>query len=190
MDFDRGYKTFCGTLCDIMDKDWGKQEDKFAASWPFLNHIPPIAWKPMVSIAVEKWDGWPKNWAKCVKEVYELWRGGSHHSTVKYERDYDDRFPVELMRVAYSILVEKGDREFLRYCDAEHMPVSDRERIVMKNKVVKGEVRINTNDIKNKIGIACGHRPITVTPERMAQLQAQKEVILRQPGEDAEELLF
>lgn len=190
MDFDRGYKAFCGTLCDIMDKDWSKQEDKFAASWQFLNHIPTIAWKPMVGIAVEKWDGWPKNWAKCVKEVYELWRGGSHHSTVKYERDYDDRFPVELMRMAYSVLVEKGEREFLRYCDAEHMPLSDRDRVVMKHRVVNGEVKINVQDIKAKIGGVSGGRPIVVTPERMAQLQAQKEVILRQPGEDAEDLLF
>lgn len=73
-EMERHYKNFCNDLADIFDKDWNKVEDKFATSAQFLEHIPRFAWKPMVQIAVDTWDGWPRNWVKAVNEIYSLFR--------------------------------------------------------------------------------------------------------------------
>jgi hypothetical protein len=73
-ELERNYRMFCNDLCDILDKDFSKIEDRFITGYRFLNHIPVNAWKPMVKVAVDAWASWPRNWAKAVNEIYELWR--------------------------------------------------------------------------------------------------------------------
>ncbi len=71
------YKTFCVSLCDLFDRDWEKYSDRMTIGYEFLNHIPREAWKPMVQMAVDKWESWPRNWVKSIKELYQLWQGES-----------------------------------------------------------------------------------------------------------------
>jgi hypothetical protein len=70
----REYDTFCGTLCNLFDKDWAKVGDKVETGWGFLSHIPDSGWNPMTKIAVDTWDSWPRNWVKAVSEIYGLWK--------------------------------------------------------------------------------------------------------------------
>ena len=73
-EMDRHYKAFCNDLADIFDKDWNRIEDRFITAYQFLVHIPASAWRPMVAIAADTWEGWPRNWVRAVKEVYGLYR--------------------------------------------------------------------------------------------------------------------
>jgi hypothetical protein len=133
------YKAFCGDLVRNFDKDWVKVGPKFDFGWKFLEHIPENAWKQMIPIAINLWDGWPRNWIKAVKEVYETWRrDGGLGSNTNYNRDNDVRFPVALMHKASDILQERGYLEYSAYCDSVGMPKTDRDRVEFKHKVIKG----------------------------------------------------
>lgn len=71
---EKAYKAFCGDLAKNFNIDWAKHVSKLDFAFRFLEHIPEIAWKPMVQIAVNRWDGWPRNWTKAIKEVYRLYQ--------------------------------------------------------------------------------------------------------------------
>jgi len=102
------YKSFCVDLVRSFDKDWSKTQLKIDFAYKFLEHVPLKAWPEMVRIAIETWDGWPRNWAKSVKDIYESWRRDAGHSgaVIKYNPDDDVRFPVNLMTQAFKILCE------------------------------------------------------------------------------------
>jgi hypothetical protein len=65
---------FAAKLIDIFDLDWGKYHPRIDAAYDFLQHIPEIAFRGMYPIAVDSWNGWPRNFPRAVKEVYETWR--------------------------------------------------------------------------------------------------------------------
>ena len=135
------YKAFCGDLVKNFDKDWSKIGGKLDFGWKFLEHIPDAAWKPMIQIAISSWDGWPRNWVKAVKEIYEHWRRDAGHiGSAGYNRDDDPRFPVQLMQCAFDILERQGYPEYRAYCDQVAMPRTDRDRIEFKHKVCSGQV--------------------------------------------------
>lgn len=184
MDFNRHYKAFCSSLCDIMDKDWSKYEDAFGASWAHLGHIPDVAWKPMVPLAVDRWDNWPRNWVKSVKEVYELWRDESRYVSLKYDKDYDDRFPVEKMHQAYNLLSDRGYDAFVKFCDTEHMPLSDRDRVRTKLEVSEGRLKIDLDQIKSKMVGLTRRLPQSEIVKRIENLKRQTDEIMREPGSD------
>ena len=71
---DQSYKTFCSTMCDLFDRDWEKYSDRMAVGYYYLKHIPAQAWEPMVQMAVDKWENWPRNWVKAIKELYHAWQ--------------------------------------------------------------------------------------------------------------------
>lgn len=133
------YKQFCDSLVKSFDKDWSKSELKFDFAYQFLNHIPAHAWAPMIPIAIARWDGWPKNWAKAVKEIYEEWSRQAGHagSGIVYNKDDDVRFPVQLMHEAFNILDSKGYIEYQHFCDRVGMPRTDRDRVEHKHKVYR-----------------------------------------------------
>lgn len=70
----REYLSFCGTLANVFDREWSRIEDRITAGWKFLEHVQDTAWKPMTPIAIDKWESWPRNWVRGVKEVYGLWK--------------------------------------------------------------------------------------------------------------------
>ena len=69
------YKRFAGSLCDLFDRDWNTNRKRIETGYQFLSHIPEIALKSMVQIAIDKWESWPRNWVKAIKEIYHLWQG-------------------------------------------------------------------------------------------------------------------
>jgi hypothetical protein len=154
-----GYKSyiqFATTLTELFDLDWEKYGSRIDSSWPFLNHIPSNAFKAMVQTAVDTWDGWPRNWTKAVKVIYELWRSGSKYSAVKYNKDEDFRYPVENMHEAFSILEHNGNADFIAFCKSTGMPENDIERVRCKLKYqtdseFKRQVKLKINKIKQMI---------------------------------------
>lgn len=70
----REYLSFAGTVANVFDRDWSKVQDRIEAGWKFLEHIQDDAWKPMTSIAVDKWENWPRNWVRGCREVYALYK--------------------------------------------------------------------------------------------------------------------
>lgn len=66
--------SFCGTLANVFDREWSKIEDRITAGWKFLDYIQDAAWKPMTPLAVDRWENWPRNWVKGVKEIYAAWK--------------------------------------------------------------------------------------------------------------------
>lgn len=182
------YKKFATAILDLFDSGWDKYGRKVESGWPFLKHIPTVAYKPMIQLAVDRWDSMPRNWVKNIKEIYESWRSESHHSAVVYNREYDDRFPVEKMHEAYDILSVKGNEAFNRFCDAEHMPLSDRDRVVMKYRVVTGDFKIDTGRIKTQIGNVTGSHKQVNKAEKLEILKRQRnEILQREPGWEPEE---
>ena len=134
------YKGFCGDLVKNFDKDWSKVGSKVEFGYQFLEHVPLVAWKPMVKMAINMWDGWPRNWTKAVKEVYEAWRREAGHSGIvgiKYNKDDDPRFPVELMKQAFHILSDKDYPSYAYFCDQVGMPKTDRDRVENKHRICK-----------------------------------------------------
>ena len=135
------YKDFCSDLVRNFDKDWGKVGllSKIEFGYQFFEHIPLHAWQPMVKIAVAQWEGWPRNWVKAVKEVYESWRREAHVGGVgiKYNKDDDIRFPVNLMARAFEILSTKDYPAYVYFCYQVGMPRTDRDRVENKHRVVK-----------------------------------------------------
>jgi len=133
------YKEFCGDLSRNFDKEWSKVQLKVDFGYQFLEHVPLSAWKPMVKIAIDQWDGWPRNWAKSVKEIYEHWRRESNISGlgIKYNKDDDLRFPVNLMAQAFNILQTKDYPAYVYFCDQVGMPHTDRDRVENKHRVCK-----------------------------------------------------
>lgn len=81
----REYMSFAGTVANVFNHDWGKVQDRIAAGWPFLNHIPDDAWKPMTALAVDRWESWPRNWVRGCREVYAI-----HKVEAKIERAVTD----------------------------------------------------------------------------------------------------
>ena len=130
----KSYKQFATTLIELFDLNWEKYSTKIDSSWPFLSHIPPDAFRPMIQIAVDAWDGWPRNWTKAVKTIYELWRSGSKYSAIKYNKTEDYRYPVEKMHEAFSILEGDGNQAFMRFCASTGTPENDIERVRCKFK--------------------------------------------------------
>jgi hypothetical protein len=63
---------FAGELSNIFGKDWEKVQDQVDSGFRFLEHISVEAWREMVRVAVDTWEGWPRNWVKAVNEVYQL----------------------------------------------------------------------------------------------------------------------
>jgi hypothetical protein len=133
------YRQFCTDLTKSFDKDWSRTELKMDFAYKYLEHIPSNAWPEMVRIAVEKWDGWPRNWAKAIKEVYEQWRRDAQFTGgfIKYDKDDDIRFPVNLMQIAFQILDTKGYIVYSTYCDSVGMPKTDRDRVENKHRICK-----------------------------------------------------
>ena len=114
---DQSYQTyisFANSLMTLFDADPKRYEPKIKAAWPYLMHIPSSAWHPMIKTCVDIWDTWPRNWAKNVKDAYTLWSGDNKFSRKQtYDKHDDPRYPVEYMRKAFSILSEKGRRDYL-----------------------------------------------------------------------------
>ena len=131
------YKEFCGDLSRNFDKDWAKVQLKVDFGYQFLEHVPLSAWKQMVPIAINQWDGWPRNWAKAVKEIYEHWRREAHVGGIgiKYNKDDDIRFPVNLMAQAFNILQTKDYPSYVYFCDQVQMPRTDRDRVENKHRI-------------------------------------------------------
>ena len=131
------YKEFCGDLARSFDKDWTKTQLKMDFAYKFIEHIPNHAWEQMVKIAIEQWDGWPRNWSKAVKEIYEYWRREAHVGGVgiKYDLKDDIRFPVNLMAQAFNILNTKDYPGYVTYCDQVGMPKTDRDRVENKHRI-------------------------------------------------------
>jgi hypothetical protein len=131
------YKLFCGDLVKNFDKDWFKVGSKLEFGFQFLEHVPEHAWKPMVKIAINQWDGWPRNWAKAVKEIYETWRRDANAGGlgIKYNKDDDIRFPVNLMAQAFNILQTKDYPSYVYFCDQVGMPRTDRDRVENKHRI-------------------------------------------------------
>lgn len=131
------YKEFCGDLVRNFDKDWEKVKLKVDFGYQFLEHVPLHAWKPMVKFAVDQWEGWPRNWTRAVKEIYEHWRREAHIGGVgiKYDRNDDPRFPVSLMQQAFVILSTKDYPAYTYFCDQVCMPKTDRDRVENKHRV-------------------------------------------------------
>ena len=131
------YTKFCTDLTRSFDKDWSKTQLRMDFSFKFLEHIPSNAWPDMVRIAIERWDGWPRNWVKAVKDVYESWRRDAQfgEGIIKYNKDDDVRFPVNLMQRAFRILQEQGYIDYVHYCDSVGMPRTDRERVENKHRI-------------------------------------------------------
>jgi hypothetical protein len=133
------YKEFCGDLVRNFDKDWSKVGLKVDFGYQFLGHVPLHAWRPMVKLAVDQWEGWPRNWTKAVKEIYEMWRRDAHFGGVgiKYDKDDDPRFPVSLMQQAFVILSTKDYFSYNYFCDQVGMPKTDRDRVENKHRICK-----------------------------------------------------
>ena len=133
------YRRFCTDLVKSFDKDWSRTELKMDFAYKYLEHIPSSAWPEMVRLAVEKWDGWPRNWTKAVKEVYEQWRRDAqfNEGVIKYNKDDDVKFPVNLMQIAFQILDTKGYIDYSNYCDRVGMPKTDRARVENKHRICK-----------------------------------------------------
>lgn len=131
------YKDFCADLARNFDKDWSKVSTKLDFGHQFLDHVPTRAWHPMVKIAVDNWEGWPRNWVRSVKDIYEMWRraAGPAGLGINYNRDDDPRFPVELMHQAFGILEKHGYRQYMEFCNHSGVPRTDRDRIEHKHKV-------------------------------------------------------
>jgi len=131
------YKEFCSDLVRSFDKDWTKTQLKMDFAYKFLEHIPLSAWPKMVDIAINQWDGWPRNWAKAVKEIYEHWRREAHVGGIgiKYNKDDDIRFPVNLMAQAFNILQTKDYPSYVYFCDQVGMPKTDRDRVENKHRI-------------------------------------------------------
>ncbi len=131
------YKLFCGDLVKNFDKDWFKVGSKLEFGFQFIEHVPEHAWRQMVKLAIDQWDGWPRNWAKAVKEIYELWRRDAGHAGIgiKYDREDDPRLPVNLMQQAFVILCDKGYQPYAYFCDQVSMPKTDRSRVENKYRI-------------------------------------------------------
>ena len=131
------YKSFCGDLVRSFDKDWSKTQLKIDFAYKFLEHVPLNAWPQMVRLAIETWDGWPRNWAKSVKDIYEAWRRDAGHAgvAIKYNSEDDIRFPVNLMAQAFKILCERDYPSYVTFCDQVGMPKTDRNRVENKHRI-------------------------------------------------------
>lgn len=131
------YKEFCSDLVRSFDKDWTKTQLKMDFAYKFLEHIPLHAWQQMVKIAIETWDGWPRNWAKANKEIYETWRRDATAGGlgIKYNKDDDPRFPVNLMAQAFHIQETKDYPAYVYFCDQVGMPKTDRDRVENKHRI-------------------------------------------------------
>lgn len=135
----QAYKAFCGDLVKNFDKEWAKVGTKLEFCYQYLDHVPENAWKPMVKLAIGTWDGWPRNWTKAVKDIYEQWRRDAQFSegVIKYDPEDDIRFPVNLMQQAFTILDTKGYIVYSTYCDSVGMPKTDRARVENKHRICK-----------------------------------------------------
>lgn len=178
------YQQFYKTLLTLFEQDENKHEKKITVGWAFLSYIPKEAFKPMIKIALEKWDSWPRNWVKNVKEVYELWRTETKHTALKYNEQDDPRFPVEKMHTALDILTASGRNKFDMYCRDEHMPKTDIDRVIQKHRVLCGDGGVDINKVRVSV------KQIT-TPnfnfdinKRMAVLEEQKKQIIAQEYDD------
>jgi hypothetical protein len=144
-------------------------------------HIPSDAIKSIQKEIFRDKDNIPRNIPKSIIEAYGI--SPHEYRPVTYDKTEDSRFPVELMKDSLVIMQTKGERAFMAFCQQAHMPTNDIDRVMTKHRVILGEIKIDTHKIKNTIaGI---QRPTYGNvPERMAILNQQKEIILRQPGEE------
>jgi len=147
------YKEFCHDLVRSFDKDWSKTQLKMDFGYQFLEHVPLRAWKPMVKIAIGQWEGWPRNWAKSVKEIYEHWRreAGVSGAGIIYDRDDDIRFPVNLMAQAFEILSTKDYPTYAYFCDQAGMPRTDRDRVENKHRVCQAHETVRLPEIGTRV---------------------------------------
>ena len=154
------YQKFSAKLIDLFDLDWDKYSGRIEAAYDFLKHIPPQAFEPMVKLAVDQWDSWPRNWSKAVKNIYEVWRSdaGRGGGLIQYDKIEDHRYPIELMQKALTIYEEQGNGKFVEFCDSTHMPENDRDRVRFKhevrvNPVVREQLRLKIQDMRKKMGM-------------------------------------
>jgi len=131
------YKNFCADLARNFDKEWAKVQIKVDFGYQYLEHIPPHAWEQMVKLAVDQWEGWPRNWTRAVNDIYEHWRRDAYMGGVgiKYDKNDDPRFPVNLMQQAFVILCTKDYPSYVYFCDQVGMPKTDRERVENKHRI-------------------------------------------------------
>ena len=51
---------------------------------------------------------------------------------------------------AYNILVDKGEKKFINYCENTRMPLDDRQRIIDKHRLSYSVDELNNNMLKGE----------------------------------------
>jgi hypothetical protein len=144
-------------------------------------HIPEAAIKTIKSDIYRDKESIPRNIPKAINEAYGT--SPKQYSTVIYDKTEDSLFPVDTMKSALVILQTNGDKAFMDFCHQTKMPTNDIDRVMTKHLVIKGEIKIDTQKIKNVVA----SKMLPMRPDiadRMMVLERQKEIILRQPGEE------
>ena len=81
------------------------------------------------------YDNLPRNIPKCIRQAYHKLRKAKPKYR-EYDRYDDPTYPISHLWASLEILENKGDSEFLTFCQSVRMPKQDIERVRRKyNKI-------------------------------------------------------
>lgn len=152
-----------------------------------ISHIPNEAIEFIEKEIYRDRDSLPRNIPKAIKESYD-----NYPKTMqffKYDQTEDLRFPVAKMIEGLGVLQSKGRAAFDNFARFVHMPLNDQDRVKVKAAIISGEKHFDIAEIKGKIGGWLQKGDANVQ-ERIGLLKHQAETILREPGEEIDDLPF
>lgn len=132
-------------------------------------------------------DSLPRNIPKAIKEAYDNYP--KVNKFFKYDPVEDYRFPVSKMHEGLNILQTNGYDSFFAFCKICQMPENDQDRVITKHKIINGEIVIDIERIKRKIGTTMPKKSMDIQ-KRIGLLKHQAETILREPGWEDEQIPF
>lgn len=110
-----------------------------------IQHIPNTAADMVVNEICQKQDTLPRNLTKAFLEYFNTIP--ANYKKKEYDPTEDFSFPIAYLHQGLEVLERKGLNEFIGFANSVSMPKNDRDRVIFKNQVISGQVKIKLPEV-------------------------------------------
>jgi hypothetical protein len=178
---DNAYQAFCRSLCSVFSKNPEKMQTMFEDCFLYFADVTVQQWKAMKPLAVNRWEGWPRNFVKAVKELAkDAQPVNAPGINVAYNTEEDPRFPIDLLHQGFALLVRTKDyKQFEAFADQVKMPKADRARVKLKAQISAGVIKLDMAMVRSNIAAKATAATRAIEENRLGRLRGDLPDITR-----------